>query len=103
MPSNILIDRSGTVSGSFLSAIWATTNGTGNITVNGSASVTGIDTMSNTAVNGIMATQTNNAAGTNGSVTVGGSGNVNATGIGIDAQVTGTNNKGSVTSTAPAT
>jgi len=97
--SNILIDRSGTVSGGFNSGIFAQTTGTGNVTVTGSASVTGLDTFTNLPVNGITAIQTNSTAGTNGSVTVGGSGNVSATGIGIQASVSGANNKGNVTVT----
>jgi subtilase-type serine protease len=79
--SNILIDRSGTVSGGAL-GIFAVTTGTGNVTVTGGSLVT------STASHGIQATQLGNIAGTNASVTVGGSGNVNATGgNGIDATV----------------
>src|SRR5882724_10825283 len=86
--SNILIDRSGTVSGR--SGIIAATVGTGNITVTGGSIVT------STVGDGIQATQTGNVAGTNGSVMIGGPGNVNATGgIGINAAVIGVNNIGS--------
>ncbi|CAN7528806.1 autotransporter domain-containing protein [Bradyrhizobium sp. LjRoot220] len=88
--SNILIDRSGAVTGR--SGISASHAGTGNITVTGGSLV------SSTAGTGIIASQLNNVAGTNGSVTVGGSGDVNAVGgFGIIAEVTGTNNSGSVT------
>jgi uncharacterized protein with beta-barrel porin domain len=87
--SNILIDRSGTVTGA--SGISADHYGTGNITVAGGSLV------SSTAGTGIAASQFNNVAGTNGSVTVGGSGDVNAAGgFGITAEVVGNNNAGSV-------
>ncbi|MBR1211977.1 autotransporter outer membrane beta-barrel domain-containing protein [Bradyrhizobium sp. JYMT SZCCT0180] len=88
--SSILIDRSGTVTGA--SGISASHAGTGNVTVTGGSLV------SATAGTGIEAKQLNNLAGTNGSVTVGGSGDVNAVGgFGITAEVSGTNNSGSVT------
>jgi len=87
--SNILIDRSGAVTGA--NGIVATSGGKGSITITGGSVV------ASTAGVGIAAFQDNNAAGTNGSITVGGSGNINAVGgIGIDAEVTGANNSGSV-------
>ncbi|MBR1244453.1 autotransporter domain-containing protein, partial [Bradyrhizobium sp. AUGA SZCCT0274] len=95
--SNILIDRSGNVTGGAL-GINAIHFGTGNITVTGGSLV------SSTAGNAIAAQQVNNLAGTNGSVTVGGSGDVNALGgVGIFAEITQTNNTGSVTVTRSGT
>jgi uncharacterized protein with beta-barrel porin domain len=85
--SNILIDRSGTLSG--IEGISAQTNGTGSITVLGNGLVTGTSSF------GIAAFQTGNGAGTNARITIGGSGDVHGA-TGIHAEVQSTNNVGSV-------
>jgi uncharacterized protein with beta-barrel porin domain len=71
--------------------IFATSAGTGAVTITGSGNV------SSAGSNGILANQINNAAGANAGIHVGGSGDTIGTGVfGISAQITGANNSGNV-------